>query len=360
MASEKIPKRLHRLALIASAKTISEYSVFLRHLMLGMADESIPTVLICPPKCDVDSIIIGAVDVIRFPILELPLTNKLNKKLLVERLRKFNPTILHCLCESQALLTRKIARKLNLPYILVVNSLHKRFRKISISPERCLKIVVPTKSIEANMIKFYPSFIDRIERINIGSFVSASEHCFSNNSSHANIITVHPLHHSDEFENLFSAFRHLHIDGYEFMIVIIDSSKSENKLWKMLKALDLLHSVTIVPRKMSWRSILASGDIFIRPCSDNAFDPLLLGAMSVGAAVAGCRGGVDDLLIEDQTAVIFDSKDDLSIMRTLQRLLDRHEFAQKIAKNAQEYIKKNHSVSNMISSILKIYNETEN
>jgi glycosyltransferase involved in cell wall biosynthesis len=325
--------------------------------MLGLADESIPTVLVCPKKCDVDSIVLGNVDVIRFPILELPFTNKLNKKLLVEKLRKFNPTILHCLCESRALLTRKIARKLDIPYILMVNSLRKRFSKISISPERCLKIIVPAKSIESNMIHLHPNFKDRIERINIGSFVSTSEHCFPENSSHANIITVHPRHHSEEFENLFNAIRHLYIDGYEFMIVIIDSGKSEDKLWKMLIALGLLQVVTIVPRKMPWRSILASGDIFIRSGSENAFDPLLLGAMSVGSAIAGCKGGVDDLLIEDQTAVIFNPKDELSIMRTLQRLLDRHEFARNIAKNAQEYIKKNHSVSNMISTILKIYNE---
>jgi len=355
LALEKVPKRLHRIALIASAKTISEYSILLRHLMLGLADESIPALLVCPPKCDIDSIVLGAVDVIRFPILELPFADKLNKKLLVERLRKFNPTILHCLCESRALLTRKIARKLDIPYILMVNSLQKRFRKISISPERCLRIVVPTKSIETNMIKFYPNFIDRIEQINVGSFVTTSEHCFSENTSHANIVTVHPLRHSEEFENLFSAIRHLSIDSYEFMIVIIDSGKSEDKLWKMLKALDLLQVVTIVPRKMPWRSILASGDIFVRPDPNKAFDPLLLGAMSVGTAVAGCRGGVDDLLIEDQTAVIFDPKDELSIMRILQKLLDRREFARKIAKNAQEYVKEHHSVSSMISAYLKIY-----
>ncbi len=289
----------------------------------------------------------------------MPFTDKLNKKFLIEKLEKFNPTILHCLCESQALLTRKIARKLDTPYILTVNSLQKRFRKMSISLGRCLKIVVSTKSIENNIIKFYPNFTDRIEQINIGSFIATPGHCFSENSGHANIITVHPLHHSDEFENLFNAIRHLRIDGYEFMIVIIDSWKSEDKLWKMLSALDLLQVVTIVSRKMPWRSILASGDIFVRPGSDNAFDPLLLGAMSVGTAVAGCRGGVDDLLIEDQTAVIFDPKDELNIMRTLQKLLDRREFARKIAKNAQEYIKKNHSVNNMISAYLKIYDEIQ-
>jgi glycosyltransferase involved in cell wall biosynthesis len=81
--------------------------------------------------------------------------------------------------------------------------------------------------------------------------------------------------------------------------------------------------------------------------------------MSVGSAIAGCRGGVDDLIIEDETAVVFDSNDELSIMRTLQRLLDRHEFARQIAGTAQQYVRENHTVSRMISTILGIYDEAQ-
>ena len=79
--------------------------------------------------------------------------------------------------------------------------------------------------------------------------------------------------------------------------------------------------------------------------------------MSVGTAVIAKKGGVDDLLIADETAVILESEDELGIMRTLQKLLDRPEFARQLAKNAQQYAKKNHSVSNMITQITQIYNE---
>ncbi|MGD8501904.1 MAG: glycosyltransferase, partial [Phycisphaerales bacterium] len=121
--------------------------------------------------------------------------------------------------------------------------------------------------------------------------------------------------------------------------------------------LGLLQIVTVVPRLMPWRSVLAAGDIFVQPRPSFVFDLSLLEAMSIGTTVAGCKGGVDDLIIEDQTAVVFDPNDEVSMMRALQRLLDRREFARQIAKNAQQYLRENHTVSKMISGILRVYNE---
>ena len=105
------------------------------------------------------------------------------------------------------------------------------------------------------------------------------------------------------------------------------------------------------------RYIKFIGDIFIQPQPVNSFNPFLLQAMSHGSAIATCKGGVDDLIIENQTAVVFDPNDELNIMHTLQNLLSKREFARKIAKNAQQYVKKNHSVSNMISAYLRLYKE---
>jgi glycosyltransferase involved in cell wall biosynthesis len=78
-------------------------------------------------------------------------------------------------------------------------------------------------------------------------------------------------------------------------------------------------------------------------------------AMSVGAAVAACKGGVDDLIIENQTAIVFDPNDELIIKSTLQTLFDRREFARKIAQGAQNHLRENHTVSKMISATLQTY-----
>ena len=359
MASENDKKKSLRVALIASEHTICEYSIFLERLLVGLADESIPVALICPPGFNPGTVFTGIAEVINYPIIDLPLIERLNIRLLTERLAKFEPAILHCLCESEAPLTRHLARRLDLPYVLMVNSLQNKWHHLSISTKNCAKIIVPAKSIAANMASVHPRFADLIEQINIGTFTAEGSGCFSEASRLATMVVADPLDKADDFENLFSVIRRLMIDGYEFMTVIVGGGRAERQLWKLLSALGLLQIVSIVPRHMPWRSVLAAGDIFIQPQPNYAFDPVLLEAMSIGAAVAGCTGGVDDLIIEDRTAVVFDPNDEMSIMRTLQRLLDRREFARKIAGNAQQYLRENHSVSKMIAATLQTYYEAQ-
>jgi len=357
LALENITKKSLRLALIASEHTVSEYSIFLEHLLVGLADESIPVALVCPPGCDMDSMFTGAAEIIEYPVFELPLTEHLNRRLLIERLAKFKPTVLHCLCESRALLTRRLTRRLDLPYVLTVNSLTKQLVRFSVSPRRCARIITPAKSIASDIAGAFPRFGDRIEQINIGTFVVEGNGCFSDSSRCATIVMTQPLDNVDSIENLFTAIRHLMIDGYEFMMIVTGNGRGEGQLRKLLAALGLLQTVTIVPRLKPWRSLLGAGDIFVQPQPDYAFNPLLLEAMSVGSAVATCKGGVDDLIIDGRTAVIFNSNDELSIVGALQRLLNKRDFARKISKAAQQYLKDNHTVSKMISATLQTYHD---
>ena len=91
----------------------------------------------------------------------------------------------------------------------------------------------------------------------------------------------------------------------------------------------------------------------------NFFNPLLLEAMSVGTAVAACKGGVDDLIIDGVTATVFERNDELGIYGCLRQLFDKREWAQQIARSAQQYLRENYSVSKMISSVMRIYSEVQ-
>jgi len=348
-----------RAALIASENTASEYSAFLEHLLVGLADEAVPVTLICPTKCEIDSVLSGSAEIIRHPAVNLPLMGGYNRKQLVEQLSKFMPTVLHCLCESKASLTRLLADELGLPYVLMINSLRGTGTRLSISWQRCARIIVPARSIADSVARTYPRLAERIEQINIGTFVEEKSRCFSEPSRLTSILAAHPLNNAADFENLFSAVRHLSIDGYEFALVIMGTGRAERQLRKLLAALDLSQTVTMVPPLRPWRSVLAAGDIFIQPRPNDAFNPLLLEAMSVGLAVAACKGGVDDLIIEGETATVFDPSDELSIRGRLQQLFDRAEFARKLARGAQSYVRANHSVSNMISATVQAYHHAQ-
>lgn len=357
MAKETLKKKSIRVALIASDRIVTENQLFLGRLLVGLSDESIPVALVCPENSQLDSIVLGSAEVMRYSSLRLPLMTYLNKKLLVSRLEKFKPHVLHCLCETKASLTRQFSRQLDLPYMLMIHSLHKRWNTLNISPKRCIKIITPSKSVKTNITNLYPRYADLIRQSNIGTFITNTGGCFSEPSRIPTFVIAHPFRKAREFEKLFGALRHLHIEGHEFIVVVIGGGRAETQLWKFLAATGLLPIVTIVPRQTPWRVIFGTADIFIRPQPTNSFDPVLLEAMGLGLAVASCRGGVDDLVIEDNTAVVFDPNDELSIFGTLQQLLSRHEFAQKIAKNAQEHLKKNNSVSSMINAYLELYSQ---
>jgi len=354
---EDTRKKPPRIVILASEHTVREYSLFLGRLLVGLAEETVPVTLVLPSKCNSSRLLTAHAEVITHPVLDLPLLGPLNIRLLVERLRKFEPTVLHCLCETKASLTRQLSTRLDLPYVQMVNSLHRRWRQLSISPTHCAKVVVPARSIADDMARTHPRFADRIEQVNIGTFVSETAVCFDDPSRPACMVVAQPLDSADGFEKLFNVVRHLNIDGYEFMMVVALSGKADRQVWKLLAALDLLHIVTVVPTAMPWRSVLGAADVFVQPQSSRAFDPLLLEAMSVGSAVAGCKGGVEDLIVEDQTAVVFDPNDEVSIMRTLRRLMDKREFARQIGRNSQQYLKNNHTVSSMVSTTLRIYQE---
>ncbi|RKY24937.1 MAG: hypothetical protein DRP62_02560 [Planctomycetota bacterium] len=347
-----------RLALLASERTIYEYSIFLRHLLVGLADESIPVALVCPADCDVDSVISGAVEVIRDPAFKLPLLRRQNRKRLIDRLEKFEPSVLHCLCQSKAALAKQLAKQLDLHYILTVNSLRKQWQRLSISSKRCSTITVPAESIADNIAKTNPHFAERIKRINIGAFAEETIGCFSVPGRLTGMVIAGSPDNPAELENLFGALRHLAIDGYEFMLVLTGYGWTEGQLHKLLAAFGLSQMAVVVPELQPRRSILAAGDIFIQPRPSNSFNPLLLEAMSVGTVVAGCKGGVDDLIVDGQTCTVFDPDDELSIYNCLQRLFDTPDSARQLAGNAQQYIRENHTVSKMISSILRIYHDS--
>jgi glycosyltransferase involved in cell wall biosynthesis len=358
--SEALANKQLRPVLIASKRIANEYTLFLRHLLAGLADESIATALVYPPAYDVDSIVSPSIEVIRYPAVKLPLMGPQNKQILMGELKKFEPTLLHCLCESEAGLVRHLAKQMNLPYVLTVNSLQKRLGGFGVSSTRCAKIIAPTRSIAVNLGTIYPEFAGRIVQINTGTFVDRKSMCFSRRDQLATIVMVHPLNDVKDFEKPLAAMKRLAIDGYEFMLAIIGDGRAERLVRKRVAELGLSESVIIIPRIEPWHSVLAAGDIFIQPQPSNSFNPVALEAMSVGTVVTCSKGGVDDLIIDDQTGVMFEQDIELSIYTNLKQLLDRREWARQLAKAAQEHLKKNHSVSKMISSILAVYREAQN
>jgi len=348
-----------RPALIASSRVIGEYWQFLEHLLVGLADESIPAALVCSSVRAAEAVVWPGVEVIKYPVYELPFMGHYNRRLLLEKLYEFRPTVLHGMCEKEAPLVRQLSRELNLPYVLTVNSLAKRWDQLGLSKSRLSKIIVPAGSIAQSMAKVYPLFAKRVEHINKGTFTSESAACFWEPARLPSIVTSSVTENAGEFDVLLKAIKRLVLAKYEFMLVIIGGGRSEEHLRRQITKLGLTQIVTIAPRVEPHRLVLSAGDIFVQAQPSDSFNTMLLEAMSVGTVAAACKGGVDDLIIEGKTAAVFNPKDELSIFNCLKKLLDSRESAIQLAKSAQQYLREHYTVSEMVKSTLRIYREAQ-
>jgi glycosyltransferase involved in cell wall biosynthesis len=352
----KIPVRP---ALIADRSTLRNYADPLRHLLTGLADEPCQAVIICPPDADAEKVLCPSIELIRHPILRIPLFRSQNRKILFDKLEKFKPTVLHCLSGSKARLTTRIAGQLDIPYVFTFNAIAGSFFRRRVSVSHCASLIASSEVISDYLAKVYPRLSGRIEQINIGVFVDDTCACFSETSRVASMVTTKALDRLSDFEPLLNAIRHLAIDGYEFFYAIIGSGPAERQIHELIKGLGLSQVVTIIPAIDPIRTVFAGADIFIQPQASTEFDSRVLEAMSVGMAVATARGGIDDVLIEDKTAVFFDPDDELRIYSALQKLLDKHDFARELALAGQIHLKKHHSVSRMVDALVQTYRNAQ-
>ncbi len=344
-----------RPVLIVDQEALGDLSVFLRHFFVGLADESGKAALVCPPDCDVNSLLAPSIEVIRHPAYRTPILWRQSDRKLIEKLGKFKPNILHCLGRGTTNLTTKLAEQLDLPYVQTINSLQSRLQKCSISASRCAAIITPTETLASHLVSVYSKFGQRIRQINMGTFVDGQCACFSVPSRVTSMVVACRLNDASDFELLFTAIKHLAIEGHEFIMLLIGTGPAERNVRELRRTLGLSQVVYILPDIQPLRSIFASADVFVQPQPTKIFSFSLLEAMSVGMVVAGCAGGVDDLLIDNQTAALFEPADELSIYACIKRLLEKREFSRQIASGAQSYLKKDYTVSTMVSSILETY-----
>jgi glycosyltransferase involved in cell wall biosynthesis len=345
-----------RPALIVSDNTINDYQNYLNYLLVGLADQSIPVALVCDSKWEVESLVPPSIELIEHNLISFPWISSFGHKRLLQQLTDFKPTVLHCICEKEIKLVQRLAQQMDLPFMVTVNSLGRFSMRRSLL-KNLLSVTVCAPSIAENIIKTKPALADRVNVINMAAFIDESTNCFSRPNQQVCMVTAAPFKDESKFISLLMAIRYLFIDGYEFMLFIMGQGPAERKLRKKISELGISEAVTIIPQMQDWNPILSAADIFIRSWPQKVFSSLLLEAMSTGTVVAACTGGVDDLIIDGQTAVVFDQEDEISIMNTLRELLNRPEDAHKLAAGAQEYIKQHHKVSDMVESIIRIYQQ---
>ncbi|MFH1613923.1 MAG: glycosyltransferase family 4 protein [Planctomycetota bacterium] len=349
-----------RPAIILDSATLRTSTIFLEHFLAGMTTQAYVPVVVCPPDADTSCIPSPPASIIYYPAIKLPLLwTAYNRKRLFDDLLKQKPTILHCIGTTHVNLTAKLAQRMDLPYLLMIESLPKSFIPFSVSPARCAAILSPVARTVTALRKKFPALAERVSHLRLGTFIEDTCACFESLSRIPGIVMAGPLISAADFEQVLKAVKHLAIEANEFVLAVIGSGPAQSQIRKIVKTLGLTHIVSMLDNVRSIRSVFAGADIFIQPGPIRTFNACLLEAMSVGMAIAANRNVEDELLIDDLTVVRFDCDDELSIYAALQKLLNQREFARNLALNSQAELRKAHTVTQMIDSIIRTYQKSQ-
>jgi len=349
-----VSSRQIRPALFISSSVIERSSDFLNHIFTALTDKGCRTALVAPPDCEDNVLVSPATEIIPYPFYRMPLLYWHNKQRLCDQLAKFGPNLLHCISEDKASLTRLMAQKLNLPYILTAYSVRKPRREDILSPY-CEKVLVPGKRLIAHLEKQFPHAAHKFALVPMGAFVEDNITCFLRPERIPTIVAVHPFDYAGDFQNLITALKNLYTKGHEFMVFFIGSGVAEPQIRKLIAAASLEQIVNIISPPQPLRKIFLEADIFIQPAPSVNFNSAMLEAMSVGMAVASCRGPLNDMIIENETALVFNAASSESIRGTVEKFLGSPDFARRLAAQAQEYLKRNHTVTDMMASLITAY-----
>jgi len=154
---------------------------------------------------------------------------------------------------------------------------------------------------------------------------------------------------------LLAATRELIRRNEDLMLFLMGTGPLEPQLRRRVIELGLLKSVTFTGAAVNRQAAMEGADVFVSTRRQTELRTHALEAMAAGMAIVAAKGSVNDFLIDEETALLFDpgSPDQLSIQ--LAQLLEHRDMARALAARAQEHVRKNHQPSAMVSATSELY-----
>jgi len=348
------PQRL-RVAWVAGRTTLADLERTLQPLAVGLLDELIELVALCPSHADAGALPGPPVDIVRY---DLPWWRRLSKgaiEALAGDLRKRKVHLLHALDESAAEIASRLAGGAGAEHVVSVYGVGRRL------PARAIRSAAATlpacESIRAELLRRRLCQGDRAIVLHPGLHLERRSTCFEDPRHSASIVAGGTLDDLPAFAAALRSFAELNQRKYDCVFFVIGSGRAEKAIRTFAEKLGLRSVLQFVDRQSPSQlaRILAAADLYISPAPADSLDLCALGAMAAGVPVFAANGATGDFLDDGRTAMIFEPGDSAELTMKLVSLLDDRAAARALAENAMEALRADHSPAQMVTSLIRIY-----
>ena len=352
------PARRVRAAWLSGPDTPSALGRILQPLAIGLMDEMVDVVALCPQQADVRELPNPPVDVL--PYGRPPWWSFRDRTLdrLADQLRRRKVQLVHALEVSVADLARDLAALLEVPYL--VNSFTLQAGGWQVRAEHgAWSVLAASDIIRQDLLDRRVSGEAQTRLVRPGIYQVRNPTCFIYPQHHVVIAAGGRLDDFVAFDAVLRTFAEIRKRKYDSIFFIIGNGRNERLIRDQARKLGLLHDLTFVDRPSGTQlaGIFKAADLYISPVVERDIDINSLLAMAAGVPVLACGSGASDFLVQDDTALFFRQGDTAQLTETLCRLLDDHAAASAIAAAALDHLRARHSPTHMIGRYAEIYRQ---
>ncbi len=138
--------------------------------------------------------------------------------------------------------------------------------------------------------------------------------------------------------------------------VIAGDGPEKESLKRLVKKLNIENRIIFIEKNFKPEHILPLFDIYVAPSISEGLGLSVLEAISSGVPVIGTRvGGIQDIIKNKQTGLLVEPKNPRAIADAINTYIKSPKEAEKISKDAFEYVRENFSIQNSCSKLVDLY-----
>ena len=145
------------------------------------------------------------------------------------------------------------------------------------------------------------------------------------------------------------------LENVEFYIVG-QTEKDKQELQVMIDSLHLTQYFHLEGISNAVPLYLNAADIYVQPSRNEGLPLALMEACSVGLPIVASRiGGIPEVAIEGENALLFDVENDVDCANAMNRLLANNEIREKFGARSFEIYQEKFMISNNVSKLIDYY-----
>ena len=343
-------------AWLAGRGTFDSLGHVLNPLAVGLVDDLVKLVLICPEGTDVGELPCPPVELVRHAPYKWPFRGQVIASL-VEQVASRKVQLLHALDCSALNLTPRLAHAGKLSYVVSSYSLAAA-RHMHRLNGHLAAVLAACEQIELRLIKRRVAASEKVHRVLPGVHPAKRSNCFRDPRHSVAIVACGMLANWRALAALAGCFAQLRQRGHDCVFMVIGSGRMESRFRGEVVKLGLQQQVTFAdqPTSSQLAGIMKAADVFISFDPGQQIDLASLIAMASGVPALAPRDR-EDFIIDGKTAVVFASSSASELTDKVARLLDDHAAARALAENALEYVRRTHSPAGMAAAVARTYRQ---